>query len=285
MIAVTGASGQLGRLVVNSLLRTVPSSQIVAVVRTPDKVRDLASKGVVAREADYSRPETLTPAFAGVEKLLLISGSEVGRRVEQHKAVIAAARQAGVKRILYTSLLHADRSPLSLGDEHRATEAAIRASGIPFAILRNSWYTENYAGAVAQAVKFGVHTGCAGNGRISAAARADYADACAAVLTAKEDPSGRICELAGDTGFTLAEFAAEIAGQSGKPVRYQDMPEAEYKAVLVKAGLPEPIAAMLANADAGISKGALFDDGRQLHALIGRATTPISATIAAALKS
>jgi NAD(P)H dehydrogenase (quinone) len=285
MIAVTGASGQLGRLAVTSLLRTVSPSQIVAAVRTPDKVRDLASKGVLVRQADYSRPETLAPAFAGVEKLLMISGSEVGRRVEQHKAVVAAARQAGVKLLLYTSLLHADQSPLSLGDEHRATEAAIRASGIPYAILRNSWYTENYAGAVAQAVKFGVHYGCAGNGRISAASRADYADAAVAVLTAKDDQSGRIYELAGDNGFTLAEFAAEIARQSGKPIRYQDLPEAEYKAVLLKAGLPEPVAAMLANADAGISKGALFDDRRQLHALIGRATTPISATISAALAS
>ncbi len=283
MIAVTGASGHLGRLVIDSLLKKVPPSQIVAAARNLEKVADLASKGVSVRQADYSRPDTLAPAFTGVEKLLLISGSEVGRRVEQHKAVIAAAKQAGVKLILYTSLLHADRSPLSLGDEHRQTEAAIRASGVPFALLRNSWYTENYAGAVANAVKFGVHNGCAGEGRIAAASRADYADAAAAVLTAKDDQNGRIYELAGDEGFTLAQFAAEIARQSGKPVRYQDLPESEYKGLLVKAGLPEPIAAMLANADAGIAKGALFDDSHQLRALIGRPTTPISRTIAAAL--
>ena len=283
MIAVTGSSGQLGRLVVNSLLRAVPASQIVAGARTPEKVRDLASKGVVVRQADYSRPETLGPALAGVEKLLLISGSEVGRRVEQHKAVIAAARQAGVKLIVYTSILHADRSPIGLAEEHRQTEAAIRASGLPFVILRNSWYTENYVNAAVQAAKLGVHYGCAGQGRISAASRADYADAAVAVLTAKDDRSGRIYELAGDEAFTLADFAAEVGRQSGKPVRYQNLPEAEYRAVLVKAGLPEPLAAMLANGEVGISKDALFDDSRQLHGLIGRATTPISATIKAAL--
>jgi NAD(P)H dehydrogenase (quinone) len=285
MIAVTGASGHLGRLVVTSLLKTVAPSKIVAAVRSPEKVSDLASRGVVIRHADYSRSDTLTPAFSGVDTLLLISGSEVGRRVEQHKAVVAAARQAGVKHILYTSLLHADRSPLRLGEEHRQTEAALRTSGIPFTILRNSWYTENYVGAARQAVSLGVHYGCAGAGRVSAASRADYADASAAVLTAKDDQSGRIYELAGDESFTLAEFAAEVARQSGKPVRYQDLPESEYKAVLEKAGLPELIAATVANADAGISKGALFDDSHQLRALIGRPTTPISATISGALAS
>jgi NAD(P)H dehydrogenase (quinone) len=285
MIAVTGATGHLGRLVIDSLSKKVPASQIVACARNPEKAADMAAKGIVVRQADYSRPETLAPAFAGVEKLLLISGSEVGKRVEQHKAVVVAAKQAGVKLLLYTSLLHADRSPLGLGEEHRQTEAAIRASGVPFLLLRHGWYTENYAGAVANAVKFGVHYGCAGEGRISAASRADYADAAVAVLTARGDQSGRIYELAGDEGFTLAQFAAEIARQSGKPVRYQDLPESEYAAVLVKAGLPQPIAAMLANADAGIAKGALYDDSHQLRTLIGRQTTPISAVIKAALAS
>lgn len=286
MIAVTGASGHLGRLVVNSLLQKVPAGEIVAAVRTPDKVKDFASKGVVVRQADYSRPETLAPAIVGVEKLLLISGNEVGRRIEQHKAVIAAAKQAGVKLIVYTSLLHCDKSPMAaLRGEHAATEEAIRASGIPFVILRNSWYTENYTNAAAQAAKTGVHYGAAGGGRVSAASRADYADAAAAVLTAKDAQGGKIYELAGDNAFTFAEFAAEVSRQSGKPVKYQDLPEAEYKAVLVKAGLPEVVAGMLANGDAGIAKGALFDDSLQLHALIGRTTTPISATIAAALAS
>ena len=283
MIGVTGASGHLGRLVIESLLRKVSASEIVAVVRNPEKAGDLASKGVVVRSGDYSKPETLAPAFAAIDKILLISGNEVGKRVAQHTAVAAAAKQAGAKLLAYTSLLHADRSPLLLGEEHRQSEAAIRASGVPFVLLRNSWYNENYTNAVKQSVSRGVHYGCAGEGRISAAARVDYAAACAAVLTAKDDPSGRTYELAGDGGFTLAQFAAEIARLSGKPVRYENLPEADYQAVLVKAGLPEAAAGFFANTDTGISKGALYDDSRQLSKLIGRPTTPISATIKAAL--
>jgi NAD(P)H dehydrogenase (quinone) len=279
MIAVTGASGHLGRLVIQSLLGTIPPSQIVAVVRTPEKAGELAASGVVVRQGDYSKPETLRPAFAGVEKVLLISGNEVGKRVAQHAAVAASAKQAGAQLLAYTSLLHADRSPLLLAEEHRQSEAAIRASGVPFVLLRNSWYNENYANAVKLAVTLGVHYGCAGDGRISAASRADYAAACAAVLTAKDDPSGRTYELAGDEGFTLTQFAAEIARLSGKPVRSENLSEADYKAVLVKAGLPEPAAGFFANTDTGISQGALYDGGRQLSKLIGRPTTPISALI------
>jgi NAD(P)H dehydrogenase (quinone) len=285
MIAVTGASGHLGRLVIDSLLKKVPASEIAAVVRNPEKARDLGSKGVAVRAADYSKPETLAPAFAGAEKILLISGNEVGKRIEQHTAVAAAAREAGAKLLVYTSLLHAEGSPLLLGEEHRQSEAAVRASGVPFVLLRNSWYTENYSNAVKQAVKLGVHYGCAGEGRISAAARADYAEACVAVLIAKDDPSGRTYELAGDEGFTLAQFAAEVSRQSGKPVRHEDLSEADYKAMLVKAGLSEPAAGFFANTDTGISKGALYDDSHQLSELIGRPTTPISATIKAALAS
>jgi NAD(P)H dehydrogenase (quinone) len=285
MIGVTGASGHLGRLVIESLLLKVPASTIVAVVRSPEKAGDLASKGVVVRRADYSKGETLAPAFAGCETLLLISGNEVGKRVAQHTAVATAAKQAGAKLLVYTSLLHADRSPLLLGEEHRQSEAAVRACGVPFVLLRNSWYTENYANAVRQAVKLGVHYGCAGDGRISAAARADYAEACAAVLTAKDDPGGRTYELAGDESFALAQFAAETAKLSGKTVRYENLSEADYKAVLVKTGLPEPAAGFFANTDTGISKGALYDDSRQLSKLIGRPTTPISAVIKAALVS
>jgi NAD(P)H dehydrogenase (quinone) len=283
MIGVTGASGHLGGLVIESLLRRVSASEIVAVIRNPGKAPDLASKGVVVRVGDYSKPETLAPAFAAVDTLLLISGNEVGKRVAQHTAVATAAKQAGAKLLAYTSLLHADRSPLLLGEEHRQSEAAIRASGVPFVLLRNSWYNENYANAVKQSVKLGVHYGCSGEGRISAAARADYAAACAAVLTAKDDLSGRTYELAGDEGFTLAEFAAEIAKLSGKGVRYENLSEADYKEVLLKAGLPEAAAGFFANTDNGISKGALYDDSRQLSKLIGRPTTPISALIKAAL--
>jgi len=283
MIAVTAASGNLGRLVIDSLLRKVPGSEIVAAARNTGKIGDLASKGIAVREADYSKPDTLARALAGVDKLLLISGSEVGRRIEQHKNVIAAAKNAGVKLVLYTSLLHCDSSPLALREEHLQTENAIRASGIPFAILRNSWYNENYLNPIAQAAKLGVHYGCSGEGRISAASRADYADAAVAVLTSTENQGGKTYELAGDEGFTMAQFAAEIARHSGKPVRYENLSESAYKDVLVKAGLPEPVAGFFASTDTGISKGALYDGGRQLHQLIGRATTPISATIAKVL--
>ncbi len=283
MIGVTGANGHLGRLVVESLLKKVSASQIVAIVRNPEKASDLAAKGVTIRQADYSKPETLGPALAGVDNLLLISGNEVGKRVAQHTAVATAAKHANVKLLGYTSLLHADRSPLLLGEEHRGSEAAVRASGVPFVLLRNSWYNENYLNSIKQAVNLGVQYGASGDGKISAASRGDYADACAAVLTAKDDQSGRTYELAGDEGFTLAEFAAQIAKQAGKPVRYENLPEADYKTVLVKAGLPEPAAGFYANTDTGIAKGALYDNGRQLSELIGRPTTPIAATIKSTL--
>ena len=284
MIAVTGATGQLGQLVIDALLKTLPAAGIVAAVRSPEKAQGLARSGVLVREADYDRPETLARAFAGIDKLLLISSSEVGKRVAQHQAAIDAARHAGVKLIVYTSLLHADRSPLALAEEHRQTEALIRASGIPYAILRNGWYTENYAASIPSAVAHGAHFGSAGEGLIASAARKDYAEAAAAVLTSSEDMSGRIFELAGDEPYTLAQFAVEIARQSGKPVAYQDLPEAEFKIALVNAGLPEHFAAVLADSDAGVAKGALFDDGHALRALIGRPTTSLATTVSNALK-
>jgi NAD(P)H dehydrogenase (quinone) len=284
-IAVTGATGQLGQLVIEALLRTVPASQIVAAVRNPEKAQNLAAKGVEVREADYDRPETLERAFAGVDKLLLISANEIGKRTPQHKAVIDAAKRANVKLLAYTSLLHADTSPLSLAGEHRQTEAAIKESGLPYVILRNGWYTENYAMGVPTALEHKAVLGSAGQGRISSATRADFAEAAAAVLTSEADQAGRVYELAGDQAYTLADFAAEIARQSGQPVVYNDMPEETYKGILLGAGLPEPIAAMIANSDTGASSGALFDDSRQLSMLTGKPTTPLSDVIAQALKA
>ena len=284
MIAVTGATGHLGRLVIEALLRSEPASSIVAAVRNPDAAADLAAKGVVVRHADYEKPETLEPAFAGVDKLLLISSSDIGQRARQHQAVVDAAKKAGVKLIAYTSILNADKSPMSLAAEHRATEAAIRASGLPFVFLRNSWYTENYAGVVPMAVQYGAVMGSAREGVISAASRRDFADAAAAVLTSPQSQAGKIYELAGDTGFTLTQLAAEIASQSGKPVAYADMPQAAYEEALVKVGLPAPVAAMLADSDVAIAAGWLHDDDKVLSGLIGRPTTPISQTVAEALK-
>lgn len=282
MIAVTGATGQLGRIVIDALLKKVPAAEIVAAVRTPAKAADLAALGVIVRQANYGQPETLQAAFAGVDKLLLISGSEVGQREAQHKAVIDAAKAAGVSFIAYTSLLHADTSPLGLGVEHRATEALLKAAGIPFALLRNGWYTENYAASIPPALAHHAFIGAAGEGRIASAARQDYAEAAAEVIT-RDDQAGKVYELSGDDSYTLAQFAAEIAAQSGEKVDYVNLSQADFAAALKGAGLPEGLAEMLADSDAGAEKGGLFDDSRQLSKLIGRPTTSWQAVIRAAL--
>jgi NAD(P)H dehydrogenase (quinone) len=282
---VTGASGQLGRLVIDGLLKTVPASQIGVLVRSEKAAAEFAARGLHVHQGDYCRPETLTAAFAGVDRALLISSSEIGQRTAQHRNAIEAARQAGVKLLAYTSLLHVDTSPLGLAEEHRQTEAALKASGVPHTLLRNGWYSENYAASIPAALAHGVLLGSADGGRIASAARADYAEAAVRVLTAAEPQAGRIYELAGDAAYTLAEFTAELSKQSGKAVAYRDLPQADYEAALVGAGLPGPFAALLADSDAGAAKGALFDDSHTLSQLIGRPTTPIAATISAALKA
>lgn len=283
MIVITGATGQLGRLVIQSLLNKLPASQIVAAVRNPARAADLAALGVQVRKADYTDPALLEAAFQGAEKVLLISSSEIGQRAAQHRNVIDAAKKAGVSLVAYTSILHADRSPLGLAAEHAATEAYLRESGLPHVLLRNGWYTENYLASVPPALQHGAFIGSAGEGRISSAARVDYADAAAVALTASGQ-AGKVYELAGDDSYTLTEFAAELSRQSGKPVPYVNLPEADYKAALLGAGLPEPIANLLADSDVGASKGGLFDDQHQLSALIGRPTTSLAALMPAALK-
>ncbi len=282
MIAITGATGHLGRLVIAELLKTVPASGIRALVRSPDKAKDLEKLGVGIRKGDYDQPASLNAAFAGADKVLLISGNEVGRRVAQHRAVIDAAKAAGVGLIGYTSVLHADTSPLALRVEHQATEALLKDSGVPFVLLRNGWYTENYMASVPAALQHGAFIGSAGEGRISSAARIDYAAAAAAVLS-RNDQAGRVHELAGDEAYTLSQLAAEISRQSGRSIPYQDLPEAAFKAALTGAGLPEPLAALLADSDVGASKGGLFDQGRRLSQLIGRPTTPLSVMVKAAV--
>ncbi|WP_374401122.1 SDR family oxidoreductase [Niveibacterium sp.] len=283
MIVVTGASGQLGRLVIQSLLaRNVPAAQIVAAVRNPARAADLAALGVQVRAADYTQPATLDAAFSGAEKLLLVSSSEVGQRFPQHKNVVDAAKRAGVKLLAYTSLLRADSSPLGLRDEHFATEQYLSESGLPHVVLRNGWYTENYLASIPPALQHGAYIGSAGEGRIASAARADYADAAAVVLTSP-DQAGKVYELAGDTSYTLTEFAIELSRQTGKQIPYVNMSEAEFKGALLGAGLPEPIAALLADSDTGASKGGLFDDSHTLSALIGRPTTSLAALMRAAL--
>lgn len=279
--AVTGATGRLGRLVIAALKQKVPADQVVALIRDPEKGADL---GVALRAFDYGRPETLAPALAGVDRLLLISSSELGQRATQHRNVIAAAKTAGVGHIVYTSLLHADVSPLSLAAEHVETESALRASGIAHTILRNGWYAENHTGAIPAALAAGALIGSAGEGRISWAARADYAEAAAAVL-AGEGEDGRIYELAGDESLTLADLAREVSRQTGRNIAYRDLVPSDYAAALTSAaGLPAPIAEAIASWDAGAAQGALFDESRTLSTLNGRPTTPVSAVVAAALK-
>lgn len=282
MIVVTGANGQLGQLVIQSLLRSVPASQIVAAVRQPAKAGALAALGVQVREADYNRPDTLDAAFAGADKVLLISSSEVGQRQPQHQNVIDAAVRAGVKLLAYTSLLKADTSPLGLAAEHVATEGALKASGLPHVLLRNGWYTENYLASVPAALAHGALIGSAGEGRIASAARADYADAAAAVLTLP-DQAGKVYELAGDSAYTLAELAAELSQATGKTIPYVNLPEADFKAALLQAGLPEPIAQLLANSDTGAAQGGLYDGSGQLGRLIGRPTAALATLLRASL--
>jgi NAD(P)H dehydrogenase (quinone) len=284
MIVITGATGQLGRLVIEALIQKVPASQIVATARNLEKAKDLSDRGIEVRMADYNQPETLLPAFKGADKLLLISSSEVGQRTRQHGAVIEAAKAADVKLLAYTSVLHADTTPLKMLNEHQETEKILESSGIPFVSLRNSWYTENYTSKIPVMLDEGIILGSIGNGLIASAERADYADAAVTVLTG-DGHANRIYELAGDKAFTMAELAAEITRQSGKTVEYKNLPIEDYKAALIKKGTPEGIAPMVASMDEGISKGALFDDSHQLSQLIGRPTTPLEETIAKAIKA
>jgi NAD(P)H dehydrogenase (quinone) len=282
MIVITGANGQLGQLVISELLKTVPAAGIVAAVRDPAKAASIAALGVQVRKADYNDTLSLDNAFKGAQKVLLISSSEIGQRVQQHKNVIDAARRAGVGLLAYTSLLHADSSPLALAAEHRATEEAVRASGLSYTLLRNGWYFENYTASLGAAVAHGAVLGSAGQGRISGAARADYAAAAAAVLTGAAPDA--VYELAGDHGFTLTELAEEVSRASGKAVVYQDMPEQDYKAALLEAGLPDWLADLLSDADAAASKGALEDNSHTLSRMIGRPTTSLATAVSAALK-
>jgi NAD(P)H dehydrogenase (quinone) len=278
-IGVTGATGQLGRIVVKELLGKTAADNIVALVRSPGKADDL---GVKVRECDYAKPENLPNAFKGIDALLLISSNEIGQRAKHHGNVIQAAKKAGVKWIVYTSLLHADSSSLNLAGEHKATEAELRASGIPYTILRNGWYTENHTGSLQGTLGGGAVLGSAGNGKFSSAPRADFARAAVAVLTG-QGHQGKIYELAGDDAYTLTDYAAEISRQTGKNIPYKNLPEAEYAAMLRKFGLPEMIADAIASWDTCAAKGDLFDNSRQLSKLLGKPTTPLAEAVAAAL--
>ncbi|MEV6277476.1 SDR family oxidoreductase [Nocardia sp. NPDC051832] len=280
-VAVTGASGQLGRLVVEALVRA-GSTPVVAIVRDPQKVADLAGPDVEIRQASYDDPAALDRALAGVDRVLLISGNEFGKRVDQHTNVIRAAERAGVELLAYTSIPKGAANPLILAQEHIGTEAALADSTVPHVILRNGWYWENYLGGLGHAVETGVLNGAAGDGRVAAAARADYAEAAAKVLTS-EGHAGRVYELGGDERLTYAELAQAISEAAGKPVRYGNLPESEYAAALAGAGLPAPYAKALADADTGIAQGVLDVDSGDLQKLLGRSSTPAVEVFRAAL--
>ncbi|MFF1613634.1 SDR family oxidoreductase [Amycolatopsis sp. NPDC058278] len=279
MIVVTGATGHLGRLVVEGLLEKLPADQVVAAVRTPEKAADLAERGVEVRRADYTEPESLVTAFKDADKVLLVSSSEVGRRVAQHQAVIEAAKQAGVRHLVYTSAPQATTSALVLAPEHKATEELIQASGLTATILRNNWYHENYADTIKQAVQTGSFAGSAGDGRVASATRADYAAAAVAVLTG-EGHEGKVYELAGDVAWSNADLAAEIGQATGREISYVDLPADEHAKVLAQAGLPEPVAGFLVALDADIKAGLLAETTDDLRTLIGRPATPIGVTVA-----
>jgi NAD(P)H dehydrogenase (quinone) len=283
MIAVTAASGHLGRLVVTGLLDAgVPAAEVVAVVRAPEKVADLAARGVQVRRADYTDRAALETALAGTDRLYLVSGSEVGQRAAQHANVVAAAQATGVQLLSYTSAPKADTSTLVLAPEHKATEELIAAAGIPALVLRHNWYLENYDQQIAQAAATGALIGSAGEGRVWAATRADYAAGAVAVLTA-DDPKPGVYELGGSTPFTLAELAAEIGRQAGREVTYTDLPTDGHVQALVGVGLDEGTAGFVAAIDAGIAAGGLDTGDQTLAEWIGRPTTSLSEHVRAVL--
>ncbi|MDV9187578.1 SDR family oxidoreductase [Streptomyces sp. SR27] len=283
-IVVTGATGLLGRLVIEDLLAAVPAESVVAVVRNKEKAADLAERGVELRIADYSRPETLVEAFEAGDRVLLISGSEVGQRVPQHTAVIDAAKAAGVAQLAYTGVLGGPEADFDLAAEHRETERLILASGLPYTFLRNGWYTENYTANLAPVLAHGAVVSNAGEGRIASATRADFAAAAAAVLAGPaEEHLNKAYELSGDTAWSLAEYAAEVAAQSGREIAYNSVSAEAHLEILTGAGVPPFFAAILVDVDRAVERGALARQTGDLARLIGRPTTPIAVTIKEAL--
>ncbi|OLZ69143.1 MULTISPECIES: SDR family oxidoreductase [Streptomyces] len=281
-IVVTAATGALGRLVVEELLARVPADRVAVVVRNEEKAADLAARGIEVRVADYDDPAALAGAFRPGDRVLLISGNEIGRRVAQHTAVIGAAKAAGVAQLAYTGVLGGPEADFDLAAEHTATEQAVLASGLPYTFLRNGWYHENYTRELPTVLGHGAVVASAGEGRIASAARADYAAAAAVVLTG-EGHLNRVYELSGDTAWSLAEYAAEVSAQSGKEIAYTQVTADEHLRILTGAGMPEEFAAIVVDVDAAIARGRLAGTGGDLARLIGRPTAPVSGAIAAAL--
>lgn len=278
-IGITGATGQLGTLVVEQLKKRGFGDNLVALVRSTEKAKAL---GIEAREFDYNNSESLDKALIGIDRLVFISANEIGQRARQHKNVIDAAKKSNVNWIAYTSLLRADSSTLNLAGEHLATEQELKTSDVNHTILRNGWYSENYTASVPSAIENGAFIGSAGDGKISSAARLDYAEALAIVIT-NEEHKGKVFELAGDESYTLTELASEISNQTGKNIPYNNLPEEAYAGILLQVGLPEGLAKGLASWDVSASRGDLFDDNHQLSSLLGRPTTPLTKSISEVL--
>ncbi|MER5782904.1 NmrA family NAD(P)-binding protein [Streptomyces mobaraensis] len=282
-IVITAATGHLGRLVVDELLRKVPAEQVVAAVRNPAKAADLAERGVTVRAADYDDPQALKEAFRAGDRVLLISGNEMGKRVAQHTAVVRAAAAAGVAQLAYTGILGGPDAGFALADEHTATERAIQDAGVPYTFLRNGWYSENYTEALGPVLEHGVVLSNTGTGRIASAARADFAAAAAAVLTG-DGHVGRAYELSGDVAWSLDEYAAEVGRQVGRPIAHRSLPPAEHRAVLLGAGVPDPVVTAIVGGEEAAARGALAAVSGDLRRLIGRPTTPVADSIAEALR-
>ncbi len=280
-IVVTAATSQLGQLVIDELLERVPADQVVAVARDAGKAAGLGARGVEIRIADYNDPAALAQAFQPGDTVLLISGIDPNR-VEQHQSVIDAAKAAGVSRLAYTGVLGGPEADFDLAADHKATEQAVLDSGLPYTFLRNGWYHENYTAQLAVHLEHGV-VGSAGEGRIGSASRRDFAAAAAAVLTG-DGHEKKAYELNGDSSWTLAEYAAELSKQSGKDVAYDNVPAEVLLGILTGAGVPEQFAPILVDVDKAIERGLLAGRGSDLSRLIGRPTTPIADTIAAALQ-
>ncbi|MFF2508888.1 SDR family oxidoreductase [Streptomyces sp. NPDC058067] len=282
-IVVTGATGHLGRLVIDGLFAAgVPADRIAAVVRDKEKAADLAARGVELRVADYSAPETLAGAFAAGDRVLLISGSEVGQRVPQHRAVVDAAKGAGVALLAYTGVLGGPDADFELAAEHKVTEQAILDSGLPYTFLRNGWYHENYTERLAPVLEHGAVVASAGEGRVASASRADYAAAAVAVLTG-EGHENKVYELSGDVAWSFAEYAAELSEQTGRTIAYAAVTPERNREILLGAGLPAPFADILVGVDTAIEQGLLAGTGGDLARLTGRPTTPLADAIKAAL--
>ncbi|UTT70060.1 SDR family oxidoreductase [Arthrobacter sp. DNA4] len=281
-IVVTGATGQLGRHVLEALLeRGVLTEDIVAAGRSVEKLADFAARGVHVQPMDYADAASVQAALKGAKRVLLISGSEVGQRVDQHRTVIEAAKAEGVELLAYTSIANADTTAMLLADEHKTTEALLRESGVPFVLLRNGWYLENYTEQLPGTLAQGAVAGSAGDGKVSGASRADYAHAAAAVLVA-DDQAGKVYELGGDDAFSMADLASEISAATGKSISYNNLPAGEYAGLLASVGVPEAFAEILADSDLGIARGDLLVSTGDLRRLIGRPTTSLGQAVRAA---